>query len=81
MIPTTASATASSPETTPSARCTYSMRVWYSQRGIQRPKQVGQSGHPSPDPVARTTPPHTISVSVETVVETASFWNRVIESS
>ena len=49
----------------------YSISVWYSSRGTSLPKQVGQSGHPSPDPVARTTPPHAISSTVTTTVAVA----------
>ena len=79
-MPASASARASAPETTPSSLCTYSIRVWYSHRGTHRPKHVGQSGQPSPEPVARTTPPQAINVSVEAVVATASFWNRVMSS-
>src|SRR4051794_27263959 len=40
---------------------------WYSSGGIQRPKQRGQPGQPSPEPVARTRPPTAISAKVATV--------------
>jgi hypothetical protein len=56
-------------------RCRYSITVWYSSRGTHAPKHVGQSGHPSPEPVARTTPPQAISSTVETVVATATVRN------
>src|SRR5262245_29103805 len=69
--PTAASAREAKPARNARSRCVYSIRVWYSARGIHRPKQVGQSGHPSPEPVARTIPPHAINRSVRTTVVVA----------
>ena len=54
-----------------SSRCVYSISVWYSARGIHEPKHCGQSGHPSPEPVARTTPPHAIRSRMATTVAVA----------
>ena len=61
-----------------SRRCEYSMIAWVSSGGIHRPKQVGHPGHPSPEPVARTSPPAVMSRTVEAVVAIVSFWKRVI---
>jgi geranylgeranyl pyrophosphate synthase len=54
------------------------MIAWVSSGGIHRPKQVGHPGHPSPEPVARTSPPAVMSKTVEAVVAIVSFWKRVI---
>ena len=59
------------PATKASSRCVYSINVWYSTRGIQEPKHCGQSGQPSPEPVARTTPPHAIRSRMATTVAVA----------
>src|SRR3954465_12798904 len=69
--PTAASARDARPARNARSRWVYSISVWYSNRGIHRPKHVGQSGHPSPEPVARTMPPHAISRSVKTAVVNA----------
>jgi len=53
-IPATAS-----PDAIARKRCVHSMRVAGSSDGRNCPWQSGQSGHPSPEPVTRTTPPHT----------------------
>ena len=42
--------------------------------GNQCPKHFGQSGHPSPDPEARTNPPIKISSKVLPTVNNAAFW-------
>jgi hypothetical protein len=42
-------------------RFTNSTMAWYSQGATSRSsEQVGQSGHPRPDPVIRTAPPVTM---------------------
>ena len=78
--PTTARAIDKPAETTASSRWKYSMRVWYSTRGTHEPKHVGQSGQPSPEPVARTTPPHAINSTVDAVVAMARVRNARLMS-
>ena len=78
--PTTARAIDKLAETTASSRWKYSMRVWYSTRGTHEPKHVGQSGQPSPEPVARTTPPHAINSTVDAVVAMARVRNARLMS-
>ena len=50
----------STPVTLPTARCEYSMIACISAGGYGRPWHNGQSGHPSPEPETRTTPPRAI---------------------
>src|SRR6266567_3885134 len=45
--------------------------------GVSLPKHRGQSGQPSPESVARTSPPTAISRNVAVVVATARRWKRV----
>src|SRR5215211_7126764 len=45
--------------------------------GMSWPWHRGQSGHPMPEPVARTTTPIVTSSSAVTTLVVASFWNRV----
>jgi len=59
-------------------RCEYSISAWYCSGGIHRPNHVGQTGHPRPEFVARTSPPTATSRTVEVVVAIESFWKRVI---
>ena len=47
------------PPATPRKRWNHSMRVAVSSEGRNCPWHVGQSGQPRPDPLTRTTPPHT----------------------
>ena len=54
------SANISKPSKVPVILCEYSIRVWKSNGGISLPWQSGQSGHPRPDPDARTKPPNEI---------------------
>ena len=49
--------------------CEYSMMAWYWSGGIHRPKHFGQPGHPSPDPVARTSAPIPMRTKVAAVAE------------
>src|SRR5215217_1082146 len=77
---TTAWTARRTPETSASDRCVYSISAWYWNGGIQRPKHFGQSGQPSPEPLARTRPPHAMSRPVETVEATARIRKRLIEA-
>ena len=53
-------------------RCEYSMTGWYLSGGNHLPKHLGQPGHPSPDPVARTSPPMAIKRTVKADARMAS---------
>src|SRR5919108_3345940 len=63
--------------TTVRDRWLYSMSAWYSSGGISRPWHFGQSGQPSPERVARTSPPTPIRANVAAVVATTSLRNRL----
>ncbi len=58
-----------------------SIQVWSSAGGIQslKAKQPGQSGHASPESVARTSPPTAIRTKVATAAASASLANRVTD--
>ena len=68
-----------SPATTAARRCEYSMSAWSSSGGSQPPKQRGQSGHASPEPVARTSPPIATRASVVAAVAAESLRRTVME--
>ena len=52
----------------------------FSPGGISPPWQVGQSGHPNPDPVARTTTPTAIRTKVEMTDAIARRWATIMQS-
>src|SRR4029453_15516809 len=54
-----------------------SIQACSSGGGVRRPKQRGQSGQPSPESVALTSPPTMINTKVAGVVRTARRWKRV----
>src|SRR5437870_4457516 len=54
------------------------MIEWALAGGIQRPKHRGHPGQPSPEPVARTSPPVVTARNVSTVVRSDSRASRDI---
>src|SRR5919106_2812342 len=56
------------------------MRACASRGGSQLPKQRGQSGQASPEPVARTSPPIATRARVAPAVAAASLRRRVMEA-
>ena len=63
------------PTMAPIVRWLYSIKAWYSNGGIQLPKHVGQSGHPSPDPVTRTALPMVIWIRAPTTLASSKTNN------
>src|SRR5438270_1256733 len=61
-------------------RCEYSMIACTLSGGSRWPWHSGQSGHPSPDPETRTTPPSTTRAYVTTAVATARALNPFMAS-
>ena len=58
-------------------RWEYSMIEWYSSGGNHRPAEhFGHPVHPSPEPVARTSPPTAIRRNVRTTAATAKARSR-----
>src|SRR5918996_2943060 len=69
----------STPVMAAARRCEYSITAENSSGGSQLPKQRGQSGHASPEPVARTTPPIATRSNVVAAVAAESLRRTVME--